>query len=173
MTLASYPLWHFPSANPSAPSLPSGPAVQTQRLSASQPQGLCPGGPFLASAQDPAGQGVSLLTSLLSLLQHLLRETFPHDPLTKGFLWVPSPIPLQCCMAFGPLFIPRVSCTGCVSLRHSRAGDSVGSQPYLIEQSRPKGVRPVPEHTRGSREFGSRASSFLRGLQIRLLSVCP
>lgn len=51
-------------------------------------------------------------TSLLSLLQHLLRETFPHDPLTKGVLWVPSPIPLRCCMAFGPLFIPRVSCTG-------------------------------------------------------------
>lgn len=62
--------------------------------------------------QGRAGQGESFPTSLLSLLQHLLRETFPHDPLTKGFLWVPSPIPLQCCMAFGPLFIPRVSCTG-------------------------------------------------------------
>lgn len=69
--------------------------------------------------------------------------TSPQSPAALHGFWAP--------------LHPQGQLHRCESLR---AGDNVGSQPYLIEWSRPKGVRSVPEHTRGSQEFGSRAESF-------------
>lgn len=92
-----------------------------------------------------AGQGISLPASLLSLLQHLLREAFLHDPLTKGAPLGTFPQPPEVLHGFWAPLHPQGQLHECGSLRHSRAGDSVGSQPYLIEQSRPKGVLSTRE----------------------------